>query len=276
MGLFNHPVFIGLIIIALMVLIARKAQPAGDASGDHFVGSFPVSSVGDTLRVATFNIQTGKSNTGERDIMRSARRIAHADLVGVQEVYAKSLLNRLGIGTEQSHALAASGNFNYVFNPTRRRWFSDHRGNAVFTRLPVTRWKTHMLPDQSGKSFRNMTVVRLTWNGQPLVFINTHLHTSTGRDEQLKQVLAEFARHPRAILVGDFNATPTDPQLITLLQQNSVTDAIGVLQLDPKNDERIDWILTKGFKVVGGNTSPKGISDHPYYEVSLTDWVASE
>ena len=47
------------------------------------------------------------------------------------------------------------------------------------------------------------------------------------------------------------------------------TDAIAQLNLDPKDEHRIDWILCKGFDVVSGEFAPKGISDHPYYAVQL-------
>ena len=273
----SNPALLLLLALAFLVLfaVARKAQPAQDASGTAFVGDQAVVSHGNlvsqghTLKVASFNIQTGKSDKGKRDISRAANQLANVDIAGVQEVYAPTWANILGLGRSQSQAIASPGRFNYVFNATRKRWFREHRGNAVLARVAVESWQTTMLPDQSGKSYRNYTVVNAKWNDTPFVFINTHLHTSKGRTEQLNKVLEEFAQHSRAILVGDFNSRGSELALSELRQNPLVTDAIAQQNLDPNESERIDWIFTKGFSVVGGEYAPKGVSDHPYYEVHL-------
>ena len=126
-----------------------------------------------------------------------------------------------------------------------------------------------MLPDQTGKSYRNMTIAEFSYKGVPVVIINTHLHTQEGREQQLKIVLDEFAKYPRAILIGDFNSTQLAPQLESVLAVKSINDAIASAGLATGTPSRIDWILTKGFKVINGRMLEKGISDHPYFEVSL-------
>ncbi len=269
------------LVIAILIAVlslARRSVPADADSGIGFADEYASEwqeephSVGDSprLTVASFNIQTGKSEHGQRDIQRAAKTLVGADIAGIQEVYASSWLNRLGLGQSQTAALAAHGGFYYGFHPTRKRWFRDHRGNALLSKLPVQAWRTTMLPDWSGKSFRNFTTAELEWQGEPLVVINTHLHTGTGRDEQLKAVSAAFAKYPRVILMGDFNTTRSSTTLRALLAQDGVEDAVGALQLDPMEESRIDWIITKGFKAVGGRFLPRGVSDHPYYEVQLT------
>ena len=127
-----------------------------------------------------------------------------------------------------------------------------------------------MLPDYSGKSFRNMTIARFRWQQQSFYFINTHLHTREGREQQLEAVLREFAKHPKVILLGDFNSRADTPALTNLLKDELVVDAIAAAGLDRNNVDRIDWILTKGFKVETGEMLEKGVSDHPYYQVSLS------
>ena len=130
-----------------------------------------------------------------------------------------------------------------------------------------------MLHDSSGKSFRNLTVAQIKWGGQNIAFINTHLHTGSGRVRQLEEVLQEFSIHERAILVGDFNSKPDTQEIINVLNSKTsrftVVDAIASAGLALDDENRIDWILTKGFKVTGGETQSKGISDHPYYQVEL-------
>lgn len=279
----TYVILFALILVA--VATARKSRPAHSKTGDtikvlphpHHEPDTPPLPEGQ-FRVATFNVQTGKSLEGKRDIQRAAAAIRQADLIGIQEVYAPSLLNSLGLGISQSQALAQDGNFGWLFCATRRRWLREHRGNALLSKLPIGRWQTELLPDQSRKSYRNMTIAEVHWQGKTFHFINTHLHTTRGREQQLDVVLREFAKHPRAILLGDFNSQADAPLLQSALRNIEITDAIAVAGLDSTealqvNGHRIDWILTKGFEVHGGKMLDKGVSDHPYYEVTLSTKV---
>lgn len=258
-----------LLLVIGLFLIARYARPACDQQGDHFIKGQQTANNSEKnhLTVSTYNIQTGKSLTGKRDITKSAAVITNADIVGIQEVYASSWLNKFGIGKSQSLHLAEHSGFDWLFGATRRRWFREHRGNAVLSRLPITKWQISMLPDYTNKSYRNMMTIHFSFAGQPCVFINTHLHTRKGRDEQLAIVLDAFKQYQRVILVGDFNTQKDDTGLAEFLNDADVVDAIKVA--NTCLGERIDWILVKGFNVVDGSCLPKGISDHPYYQVSL-------
>ena len=263
-------VIISVIVLAvIMFAYARRALPADEAAGQSFIGTQPQVASGEVLKIASFNIQTGKSNEGKRDIQRSAQAIAEVHFAGVQEVYAPTWFNQLGFGSSQSEILARAGSFNFSFNPTRKRWFRDHRGNAMFSRLRINAWYSKMLPDWSNKSFRNFTVAKTEWNDTQFAIINTHLHTKVGKEQQLELVIKEFDKYPRAILMGDFNTRRDSPVLAALLERQDTIDTIGELKLDPLEGDRIDWIITKGFKAVGGRFLPKGVSDHPYYEVHL-------
>ncbi|GAA6137033.1 hypothetical protein NBRC116583_07800 [Arenicella sp. 4NH20-0111] len=261
---------IALIVIFAIALWARKATPAGNKSGKELRGKFSENYSPDKLRVATYNIQTGKSDDGKRNINASADVIKDVDLAGIQEVYAPSLLNLFGVGGQQSEHLSSHGGFAWIFNATRRRWLREHRGNALLSKINVVEWHTIMLPDQSGKSFRNMTVAKVEWQGRSFHFINTHLHTKNGREEQLDVVLREFAKYPLAVLVGDFNSKAQTQALASALKDIEITDAISVAGIDANDPDRIDWILTKGFNVHEGRTLEVGVSDHPFYEVSLS------
>ena len=251
------------IAIAGLFLIARNVRPARNQSGGAISAEKSTTAEPVRLCVASFNIQTGKSLEGKRGISRSAAVLAQATLAGVQEVYAATWLNRLGVGHSQSQALSAGSGARVLFCATRRRWFREHRGNALLSKLAVQSWRTEMLPDQSDKSYRNMTIAEVSWQDQSFHFINTHLHTRGGRERQLQTVLEEFAEHPRAILVGDFNTTSNDPILAATLGQADVCDAIAELGLDANEPRRIDWILTKGFKAVSGQMLEKASPTTP-------------
>lgn len=259
-----------LIIIIILLLIARKSKPANNKAGQDFVGLPVLSYEPEYLKVATFNIQTGKDLNGKRNLLGSAKAMAKADLIGVQEVYAASLVNLFGFGLSQTEAIAEYGQFGHLFSATRRRWLREHRGNAILSKIPVSEWRVEMLSDESGKSFRNMTIAKLHWQGKDFHLINTHLHTRGGRETQLKEVLQEFAKYPTAILLGDFNSRVSTTSLDLALKDIDISDAIDLANLDLNNPDRIDWILTKGFDINGGEMLEKGVSDHPYYQVTLS------
>jgi len=259
-----------LIAAAVFFAVARKPRSATDQAGNGFHAALNSNEHKTTLTIASYNIQTGKSFAGIRDISKSAAVISHADIVGVQEVYAKGWLNRFGMGTPQSETLAKAGPFEYLFSPTRTRWFREDRGNLILSKLPAQDWKIKMLPDQSGKSYRNMTIANFLWQGQTITIINTHLHTGVGREEQLAVVLTEFEKYSRAILLGDFNTTRDSKLLQRLFEDDLVVDAVAVAGLNHNANSRIDWILTKGFDIQSGEFLEKGVSDHPYYEVTIS------
>jgi endonuclease/exonuclease/phosphatase family metal-dependent hydrolase len=254
----------------VLALFARKSRPAHDQSGSSLNNQSAAKQSPDLLRVATYNIQTGKSLHGKRNLSRSAEVLKHCDLAGVQEVYAPKLLNLFGIGRGQATRVASIGSFAWLFCPTRRRWLREHRGNLLLSKIPVVKWEIKMLPDQSGRSYRNMLIAEMQLQGQTFHFINTHLHTRQGREEQLDIVLREFAKYPRAILLGDFNSRIDSPMIARALKNVEISDAIALAELDLDNPDRIDWIFTKGFNVQGGEMIEKGISDHPYYQVDLS------
>lgn len=264
--------FLLVVAVLAVLVLARQSRPL-DARRGSAINQLPnpvIAPEKSAFTVATYNVQTGKSLGGKRDINRAAAVIANADIVGIQEVYAPNLLNKMGLGQSQTEALAVQNCFGWLFCATRMRWLQEHRGNALLSKLKIDEWRIIPLPDQSGKSYRNMTIANAYWQDQPFVIINTHLHTRQGREQQLEIVLQEFARHPRAILLGDFNSRLTSPLLNQALKDIEVSDAITAANLDLDNSDRIDWILTKGFKVLDGRMLEKGVSDHPYYEVTLS------
>ena len=257
-------------VVMLLIVVARKSQPASNKAGTTLISQDQKIQQPEALKVASYNIQTGKSLDGKRDLLASARVIAGADLVGIQEVYAAGFDGFLSLRSGQAERLAKLGNFAWLFSATGKRWFREHRGNAILSKVAVSDWRVKMLPDQSGKNFRNMTIAQVDWQGESFHFINTHLHTRGGREDQLELVLQEFAKYSRAILLGDFNSRATTTALANALKDVEITDAVSVAGLDLDNPDRIDWILTKGFKVETGEMLEKGVSDHPYYQVSLS------
>ena len=115
---------------------------------------------------------------------------------------------------------------------------------------------------QVSRSNRNLVTVTLQFQGQPVTILITHLDRGPLRLEQLNDVIAEFRQHRHAILMGDLNSNREAPPLSELLASGEVTDAIAVTAGDNDEPKRIDWILTRGFKVIDGGIHPRGTSDH--------------
>ena len=263
--------FYALILIIFLIsfyFIAYKARSASNQQGDKInppKTGFVVHQSNEIV-IGTYNVQTGKNSQGKRDISRSAKLIENADIVGVQEVYAATWLG----GKNQAQQLAEHGSFGWLFAATRRRWLREHRGNALLSKFPVKRWSIEMLPDQTGKQFRNLATAFIDFNGQEIAILITHLHTKQGRTEQLQIVLDKFQQYDTAILLGDFNTNSENSLLKAILSESKHLDAFAVAMPEIDLKHRIDWILTKGFNIEGGSYEPIGISDHPYYQVRLS------
>ncbi len=131
-----------------------------------------------------------------------------------------------------------------------------------------------MLPDATGKQYRNLVTAFVNFNGIEVAILVTHLHTKKGREQQLALVLEKFQKYDHAILMGDMNTSIDNTLIQTVLVDGSYIDAIAAISTDIDNsneeNKRIDWILTKGFTVTSGSYEPIGISDHPYYQVELS------
>ena len=259
-------IIFSLLLLLCLFACAYKATAQGASAGEHINPPAKWKSTKTVFTIGTYNIQTGKSLDGKRNISKSAEVIKNTDIAGLQELYAASWLG------QKSHAqiLAEHGAFGWLYAATRRRWFREHRGNALLSKFEVSEWYIEPLADFSGKSFRNLITAKIIINKQPVWILNTHLHTKQGRDIQLRTVLQRFAQYPRAILVGDFNTKSDDQQLKQLLKDKKVKDAISLALPDIDHSQRIDWILTKGFEIKKGFFQEKGVSDHPYYSVELT------
>ena len=215
----------------------------------------------DRFKLATYNIHGGKGMDGLRDLARTTEVIRGAQIVALQEVRAGWLMDQT---REMSHALGLNG----LFAPTLRRWFRDRRGNGLLSAFTVGRWQSYALPNAGGYRYRIYTVAEIEIGETVLSILFTHLHTRAGRERQLRIVLDHFARLPLpSVLVGDLNSRKNDPVLLAGLPDD-VADAITAV-LGTDDDQRVDWILTRGLDISGGGRTGAGVSDHPYYWVEV-------
>ncbi|HEX6971755.1 MAG TPA: endonuclease/exonuclease/phosphatase family protein [Limnochordia bacterium] len=180
-----------------------------------------------TIRIVSFNIQHGAGLDGVVDIERTAAalRELRPDVVFLTEVDA--YWPRSG-GVHQVLELAARLDlpFQYYIPALHRFRFLDpatphvsYYGNAFLTRYPARSFAAYPLPRRGLSEPRNVLVASLDVGGGGLTVAGTHL--GLDRRERMDQVAAllELTRKlpEDRVLVGDFNAHPTDPEIQALL-----------------------------------------------------------
>jgi endonuclease/exonuclease/phosphatase family metal-dependent hydrolase len=192
-----------------------------------------------TLRVMTYNIKHGQTNASctqpapvpgqppspdcNLDLQASAAviRAQAPDIVGVQEVdrfWARSA------GQDEPAALSAAlGMPHYCYAPNLNHQPDGHAtvphqyGTVILSRFPILECTNTLLPKTGNNEQRGLTLAVINVRGIPLRFYNTHLHT-TATDRLLQTaeiagILDAAGDTAPTLLMGDFNARPTAPEL---------------------------------------------------------------
>ena len=216
---------------------------------------------GSALIVGTYNIHRARGTDGRRDLRRIARIIRGCDIVALQEVEGP----RLGSRHNQAWHLGRWLRLAAHFAPSRKLFFFPHRGNALLCRFPVSHWQRLALFPSTGRAHRNLTVYQVDLAGSPVHILNTHLSKPAEGASPFEAVMSVFGQYPRAILLGDFNASMDHPTMRRWLPSDTV-DALADAGFDPR---RVDMILIRGLSVDEAWSSPIGPSDHPFFAVRL-------
>jgi len=254
--------------VALYAAYAGRRTPVGPQQGAEIYwpddsGPTPKS----RFRVATYNIRRGKGIDGIRDLNRTAHALRDADLIGLNEVAGPPFWGQ----ADQVEQLARTLRVGWLFAPNQSRWHKYHFGNGLLSRLEVGRWTSEPLvyDRATTKSFRNRLMAEILAGSPPITFVVTHIDRGQIRPVQLQGVLNEFVTHTPAVLVGDFNTTAADPVLVAFFADSNNVDAISRALGTSDDKNRIDWIITRGLKVLSGGMEPPGVSDHPCYWVDV-------
>jgi len=269
----NKYLFISLGLALSLILVASLRQAIESNAGDAFnpvetKATSPVENTETTpaqtksINIATYNIARGKGTDGIRDILRTASILKNFDIIGLNEVGGFPFTN-------QAEQLGKELGLAWLFAANHKRWFYNYFGNGVLSNLPVSGWKSQMLPRDVKKhrAFRNYVVTHFHWQGKELAVITTHLGRGDLVGVQLNQVMREFQQYPHAILMGDFNLKPDDPIWAEQAGQQTYTEADSSMsstnQLLLGHSERVDYIFLRGLKILDSGHHPRGISDHP-------------
>lgn len=265
----------GLLALALAVLILAHgadrtpADPSCPIALSGRTTDFPPEQR--TLRIASFNIHSGKGGDGRYDLGRMHTVLdEQLDFAGLYEVRATPWSSRPNQAAELGERLQLAS----AFVPAERQWWHDHFGNAVLTRRRVAGLSRWPLPGTRGKAFRNAVLVHLPVGGKTVKLVVTHIDREQDRDAQLSLVIQHFlALEPPAILMGDLNTPENHPQLLALRERPDVHSALHESMPNGPPAETIDWLFHRGLMTVSAQVVAVTASDHPvlFAELALPD-----
>jgi len=244
----------------------------GPASGSKLNGSAIRATTRPTLRVATFNIHSGRNEKGEFNLDRTASVLKKDfDIIALNEVRGGGSLG----GLDQAQQLGEKLSMQSLFAPTEKKWFRDDFGNGLLSSISVIDWKRTPLPGSFGRGKRNLLHVRVMLGGTSVNVFMTHIDRGDDRDVQLQQVFNQFLILPRpALLMGDLNTSANEPIMeAMLLSRTDVEAPVHRILGEKFPAETIDWILTRGFEAVSAGIDKNDASDHPlvWAELKLPD-----
>ncbi len=223
-----------------------------------------------SLRIMTFNIQQGYSQTGIKNFIGQLETIrkVNPDILGLEE---------------SDDARISGGNSDVVrFFTERLNYYSYYGpktvvgtfGVALLSRYPIRNARTFFMyssGEQTAAIEAQISVGVKTFN-----VLVTHLGND-GPVVQQEEVLAEVDKlnsNSDTILVGDFNFSPADPPYPLTVQKledawNSA-EAQNLSQPGLDVGNRIDHIfLSPGMRVLRADYLAPGPSDHPTLDVEI-------
>lgn len=152
------------------------------------------------MKILSWNIWVDCDFEKLKEFLKSA----DADVIGLQEVKDDDQ-DRNVIGYLQSLG------YEYVFAKTEQEWGGKvyRHGPAIFSKFPIVHSETSLLDEENEKA---VAIADINVNGEIVHFFSTHLvHThqksSAEQEEQTKKLIEKLPRE-KAVLMGDFNATP--------------------------------------------------------------------
>ncbi len=261
---------IGLLAIVIGLIIWDGAdRRAADATKPLARGpaSLPGKQLPATLKIASFNIHSGKGRDGKTDLFRTSKVIGEIDFAGLYEVRA----SRLQFYRNQVAELSMINLDRYwLFAPTEKQWWHEHFGNGIVHRYGLPHVVRIPLDNTRGKAFRNALLWTVELQDGSVRVLSTHIDRTTDRGHQLKTVSGLFlALQPPCVLMGDLNTVATDPQLEALRKVDGVVSPLHEQLSEEPPATNIDWIFTRGLRTVSAELIENDASDHPILKAEL-------
>ncbi|MQY14591.1 hypothetical protein SRB5_47590 [Streptomyces sp. RB5] len=196
-------------------------------------------------------------------------------VIGVQEACARDV-ERIRDGLERIYGLVYHVEYGGVLRDLGRcggtPWRPGAYGQAILSAAPMTDRVSVEYPD-GGSEDRGYLAVTTTVDGHRVRVFNTHLAERRQQEYRMKQtrvLAAAVARYDRAIVLGDFNARPYDPELTPVWALATDTDArcapaavAGVCDTTTDWHAKFDYVFLRGnVTALGHHVHPNPHSDH--------------
>ena len=226
------------------------------------------------LKVASWNIFGGRDVPG---VIRALKSI-DADIIGLQEVLtdedgsnndAQTIADALGYSWLYAPTELLTPSASYVLTQLgigKNKWW----GNALLSRYPMSGKQVHLLSEVRKRIALEASVAV---GGTSLRVFSTHLvhggaPTALVRLAQAERLLAAVPPS-RAIVMGDFNATPESEAVRKMAEVMRHTDEDLVRYTRVAHHERLDYIFTtRDIQSVETGVVDSDASDHlPIYAV---------
>ncbi|MDR7513058.1 MAG: endonuclease/exonuclease/phosphatase family protein, partial [Armatimonadota bacterium] len=227
----------------------------------------PVPGAGWPVRVMAYNLHQGYSTSGMQDLEALARTIeaSGAEVAALQEVSRGWVING---ATDMLTWLGRRLGMVAAWGPAADPAF----GNAILSRRPIAA-AGHVALPRVGVPMRRGALWAAVdlGGGETLLVIATHLHHVEAhghvRELQAFAVANLWHERPRAVVLGDFNATPEAIE-IEVLRRAGLRDAFvlagegeGFTYPSTRPQRRIDYIFVspdlsaRSFRVLSGTAS---------------------
>lgn len=251
---------IGTILIGLILWDGADRQPA-DATKPLARGpeSLPGKQPPGTLKIASFNIHSGKGRDGKTALSRTLALMDKSDFVGIYEIRSTPF----DVLPNQAAVLGTSLQSYWLFAPTEKQWWHEHFGNGIVHRYGLPDVVRIPLDNTRGKAYRNALLWTVELQGGRVWVLSTHIDRTNDREHQLKTVIGLFhALQPPCVLMGDLNTVAADPQLEALRKSEGVNSPLHD-QIPDLPTSNIDWIFTRGLRTLSAERIENDASDHP-------------
>ncbi|PWI12880.1 endonuclease [Streptomyces sp. Act143] len=263
-------------MIVVCVLLLGPSAP-----GDALVGRpLPAGAARDVVpnRVITWNLcnPCGKSNAD-----RAAEIATYApQVIGLQESCTGDV-KRIRDLLESLYGLVYHVEYGTVLQNWGRcggvPWSPGGYGQALLSAAPMTDRVVVEYPD-GGSEDRGYLAVTTTVDDKPVRVFNTHLAQRQQEDvrtEQVRVLGAAVGEYDRAIVLGDFNATPDTPELAPMWTLATDTDpqcrpsASGTCDTTTDWYSKFDYVFLRGITSLRHQVHPTAYSDHDLLQADL-------
>jgi endonuclease/exonuclease/phosphatase family metal-dependent hydrolase len=257
----------GAAIVACVVLIGPSAP------GSPFARPLPAGAVRHVVpnRVMTWNIC---NPCDESNVDQAAEIATYApQVIGLQEACVRDV-DRIREYLQNLYGLVYHVEYGSVLRKWSRcggaPWNPGAYGQAILSAAPMTGHVNVEYPD-GGSEDRGYMAVTTEVDGRSVRVFNTHLaqrDQAEVRTEQIALLAREVGRHDRAIVLGDFNAVQTAPELAPMWALATDTDA----QCRPSDSGdceattdwylKFDYVFLRDVTALRHRVQPSQYSDH--------------